>query len=207
MQDASAREEIILDSSYPLEFIAQFSEVHGFAFCSDALGNSVDNPGEEVRLQLQITDNENNVVWKQQADNVQIGSSEFVESKQYERLPIILEVGKNYKITYESENLEPNSLTIAILGRERGFFIYYLIFCTFLFIVIVGSLFFLLEDDGEIKVSKFIIVYSLIGITYMFVLIPFSVQDEPTHFAQAYAISSEWLGQICHAAGSAGGRL
>ena len=114
MQDASAREEIILDSSYPLEFTAQFSEVHGFAFCSDALGNSVDNPGEEVRLQLQITDNENNVVWKQQADNVQIGSSEFVESKQYEGLPIILEVGKNYKITYESENLEPNSLTIAI---------------------------------------------------------------------------------------------
>lgn len=195
MQDASAREEIILDSSYPLEFTAQFSEVHGFAFCSDALGNSVDNPGEEVRLQLQITDNENNVVWKQQADNVQIGSSEFVESKQYESLPIILEVGKNYKITYESENLEPNSLTIAILGRERGFFIYYLIFCTFLFIVIVSSLFFLLEDDGEIKVSKFIIVYLLIGITYMFVLIPFSVQDEPTHFAQAYAISSEWLGQ------------
>ena len=36
MQDASAREEIILDSSYPLEFTAQFSEVHGFAFCSDA---------------------------------------------------------------------------------------------------------------------------------------------------------------------------
>ena len=195
MQDASAREEIILDSSYPLEFTAQFSEVHGFAFCSDALGNSVDNPGEEVRLQLQITDNENNVVWKQQADNVQIGSSEFVESKQYEGLPIILEVGKNYKITYESENLEPNSLTIAILGRERGFFTYYLIFCAFLFIVIVSSLFFVLEDDGGIKVSKFIIVYSLIGITYMFVLIPFSVQDEPTHFAQAYAISSEWLGQ------------
>lgn len=195
IQDASAREEIILDSSYPLEFTARFSEIHGFAFCSDALENSVDSPGEEISLQLQIIDDENNIVWKQQADNVQIGMSEFVESKQYEGLPIILETGKNYKITYESENLAPESLTIAILGRERDFFIYYVILCILFALIMGGSLFFLLKDDKEIKISKFIIVYSLIGTAYMFVLIPFSVQDEPTHFAQAYAISSEWLGQ------------
>ena len=35
----------------------------------------------------------------------------------------------------------------------------------------------------------------ILAILYSVVLPPFSVQDEWLHFAQAYAISSEWLGQ------------
>lgn len=195
LQDKYAREEFIIESGRDTTFIAEFEEIHGIAFSNDNITIQSVLSEQPVSLELKITDMQEEILWNQYIESIQITSFEITEGEGIIGLPIKLEKGEQYRFSYSSEIISENSLTIVLYGKEKNLFALYMIVCVFILSIICTAIcLWIMQTKVSMQLS-FAIIYILLGLLYNVVLIPFSVQDEPTHFAQAYAISSEWLGK------------
>lgn len=195
LQYEFAREEVIVESGTDMSFAAKFEQVHSMAFCNDdpAMETYLDeNP---VALHVGISDDQGNVLWEQEIEEINISSFAITEYYNWTNLPLMLEVGQNYQIFYSCDELSKQSLTIAVYGLEKDLLPQFLVVCILIMLLLMLTIYFTF-DSNKIKGCKaFVIIYMILGILYSIVLPPFSVQDEWTHFAQSYATSSKWIGK------------
>lgn len=195
LQYQCAREEIIVESGSDMNFEAKFEQVHSLAFCNDdpaVEGYLNENP---IALHVGISDEQGNILWEQEIAEINISSFSITEYREWTNFPLMLDVGKNYHIFYSCEELPLQSLTVAVYGLEKDFLPQYLIVCSLIILVLLSAVFFTFDSRKLRGCKAFFIIYLILGILYSIVLPPFSVQDEWTHFAQAYAASSDWLGK------------
>lgn len=195
LQYKFAREEVIIESGSDMSFVANFEQVHSLAFCNDDPTMEAFLDASPVELYVGISDAQGNVLWEQEISEINISSFSITEYTEWEGFPLWLEIGAQYHVFYFCENLPKQSLTIAIYGLEKDFFPQYLIVCSLIMLLLMLAIFFTF-DSRKIKGGRaFFIIYMILGILYSIVLPPFSVQDEWTHFAQAYATSSKIMGK------------
>lgn len=195
LQYKCAREEIIVESGTNMSFEAKFEQVHSLAFSNDdpTMESYLDeNP---VALHVGISDEQGNVLWEQKIDEINLSSFAIIEYREFKDFPIMLNIGQTYHVFYSSEELKENSLTVAVYGLEKNFLPQYLVVCALIIIALLLAIYFTFDSQKIQGCKAFFIVYMILAILYSVVLPPFSVQDEWTHFAQAYAISSNWMGK------------
>ncbi len=193
LQYSCAREEIIVESGTDMTFTAKFDQIHSLAFCNDNVEMEVFLDETPIKLHVGIADAQGNVLWEQEINEINITSFAITEHREWNNFPLMLETGKEYRIFYSSADLPEDSLTIAVYGLEKSFFVQYVIICALIIIVFSLAIFFAFDYRKEKGSKSFFIIYMILGILYSIVLPPFSVQDEWTHFGQAYAISSNWM--------------
>lgn len=195
LQYKYAREEMIVESGTDMSFEAKFEQVHSLAFCNDDPIMEAYLDENPVTLYVGIYDDQGNVLWEQEIDEITISSFAITEYREWTSFPLMLEVGRNYHIFYSCEELPKQSLTIAVYGLEKDLLPQFLVVCILIMLLLMLAIYFTF-DSHKIKGCKaFLIVYMILGILYSVVLPPFSVQDEWTHFAQAYAASSKLMGK------------
>lgn len=190
------REEQILESSGSLTFSPQFKQIHDMGFSCDDIEAPWYPKDNIVSAKFWIEDSKGSVVWEQSFEEVIITPYEISTPQGIEELPISLDMEEEYTFCFESKDMKQGTLTVVLYGAEKSALPMYSIICAIMLIVIIIAMY---VKDAEIsskrKAILLVVIYLLLGVLYNLVFVPFSVQDEPTHFAQSYAMSSQWLGQ------------
>ena len=139
------------------------SDLHSMAFCNDdpAMETYLDeNP---VALHVGISDDQGNVLWEQEIEEINISSFAITEYYNWTNLPLMLEVGQNYQIFYSCDELSKQSLTIAVYGLEKDLLPQFLVVCILIMLLLMLTIYFTF-DSNKIKGCKaFVIIYMILG--------------------------------------------
>lgn len=190
------REEQILESGESMTFVPKFEQIHRFGFSCDDMDAPYYPKDNVVSVKFEIKDKSGNSVWEQSFKDIIITPYEISQIDGVENLPVFLKTNEEYTFVYESKDMKPGTLTVALYGLEEEVLPFYILVCTMILGVVILAMY--IKDahiSSKRKTVFMAIIYLLLGVLYNIVFVPFSVQDEPTHFAQAYAMSSEWLGE------------
>lgn len=195
LQEHYAREEFLLEDYSGESFEAPFKEIHGIALCNDDVKSYDFLEENQISLQISILDDNGEKIWVWKNDSIKLSSFAITDYIGMEGLPIILETGRKYSIVCESPDVLLEHLTIGILGKEVNYEKHWTIACILSVTIAIGGYLWLHFIDKKRSLLLFFAMYMLMGILYNIIIAPYSVQDENTHFAQAYGISNMILGK------------
>lgn len=111
-------------------------------------------------------------------------------TKSYNLLP-----DQKYSIYLEDESGERTDMTVFLYGEEKSPRTFYTSICILIMLVtLLGGIFYLQKDRIPLRISAPCMFLAL-GLLWEIAQAPLSAPDEMVHFARAYQISSQWLGE------------
>lgn len=151
---------------------------------------------QNVNLHLVIEDKNGNEIWENWYEDVDI-TDEYTEIEHFYPENLIDVPKGKYIAKFYLDNQEDSEIRGEFVEYRAGYGKYFIGFSALAIILILASIVVLKSNRKELSRTYFILAV-LTGVFYSFIFPALSMPDEPTHFGEAYKISSTILGQpVC----------
>lgn len=189
------RQELIIPAGKDSVFTASFSEIHriGLSYEEPSKQDVTEN-GIMTDVSVSIADSNGNVLYEKELTETQIGLFDINIDEGFDEMPVILNLGEEYRINYSGTEIEEGLLTIALYGRESSLLPLFIFASVMVLIIVSLCLFGLSKTEGLLNLKLFFLILGLMSFMMTIILPPYSVQDEIKHFGMSYSISSRMLG-------------
>ena len=198
INNADVRKELVLEDANGVSFTAPFDEITSFGVSADNWQQTDYLYPTKINLTITILDSEQRQVFSKTYNNIQVANYNIIQNSQIKE-QIKLNSGEKYTFHYKASDTVLNHMTIALYGQNASLKSWYMI-VSLLILAVLECVTYVVKNADQINTyrkfaASFFIVFMLTGVIYSIVMIPFSVQDEPSHFATAYLVSNEIMGK------------
>ncbi len=195
LKDKTYREEFRVQEGEL--FTAPFEVIYGVGL-SDDRGKKIENiEGYQslATVTLSICNEAGETVYTKMAEEVPMDQPGTVMAKDLITKSYNLLPDQKYSIYLEDESGERTDMTVFLYGEEKSPRSFYTSICILIMLVtLLGGIFYLQKDRIPLRISAPCMFLAL-GLLWEIAQAPLSAPDEMVHFARAYQISSQWLGE------------